>query len=224
MGSHRHQLSSVRHGCAALTGLLAVLVAGPALAADCPSGMFTAAAGPDTASALEINKDGTFRYMLSEGAVDESAQGRWTCDGGKLLLTTTPAPKAPQFALGKVEDGGDGFSVHVVWPDGRGIPGVDFVLELDSGTPIEDYTQVRGWSGDLGGRKPRAISLSEPFYGTMSPAFPLASNDHQQIEIILTPNDMGKADFRDTLVTQDGSGLMLHWRGRELPYSPAGDD
>ncbi len=212
-------------GGAALVGLLMLIVSAPALAADCPTGMFMAAAGPDTASALEINKNGSFRYMLSEGAVDESAQGRWACDGGKLLLTTTPTPKAPQFTLGKVaNDAGDGFSVRVVWPDGRGIAGVDFVLELDSGPPIEDYTQASGWSGDLAGRKPRSISISEPFYGTASPAFPLTSNERQQIEIILTPNDMGKADFRNVLVTRDGSGLVLHWRGREIPYSPAAYD
>ena len=91
-----------------MVGLIALLVAAPALAADCPTGMFMAAAGPDTVSALEINKNGSFRYMLSEGAVDESAQGRWACDGGKLLLTTTPPPKAPQFMLGKVvENVGD---------------------------------------------------------------------------------------------------------------------
>lgn len=215
----------MKRGGTVLFSLITLILAAPALAADCPNGMFMAAAGPDTASALEINKNGSFRYMLSEGAVDESAQGRWTCDAGTLLLTTTPPPKQPQFTLGKLaENAGDGFSVRVVWPDGRGIAGVDFVLELDSGAPIEDYTQASGWSGDLGGRKPRSISVSEPFYGTASPAFPLTSSDRQQIEIILTPNDMGKADFRNVLVTQDGSGLVLHWRGREIPYSPAADD
>lgn len=209
----------------ALLGLIALNAASPALAADCPTGTFMAAAGPDTASALDINKNGSFRYMLSEGAVDESAQGRWTCNAGTLLLTTTPTPEAPQFTLGKVvENIREGFSIRVVWPDGRGIAGVDFVLALDSGAPIEDYTQASGWSRDLGGRKPRSISVSEPFYGTASPAFPLTSNERQQIEIILTPNDMGKADFRNVLVTQDGSGLLLHWRGREIPYSPAADD
>ena len=48
-------------GSAALVGLIALIVAAPALAADCPTGIFMAAAGPDTASALEINKDGTLR-------------------------------------------------------------------------------------------------------------------------------------------------------------------
>lgn len=224
MGSHRHQLPRLARGRAALIGLIA-LGAAPAQASGCLTGMFVAAAGPDTASALEISEDGKFRYMLSEGAVDESAEGRWTCDNGTLRLNTTPTPKAPQFTLGKVEqDASKAFSISVTWPNGRGIAGVDFILELDSGAPITDYTQSSGWSGDLDGRKPRALRVSEPFYGTASPVFPLSGDAGQQVEIILTPNDMGKADFRDTLVTQDGSGLVLHWRGRQMPYSPAADD
>ena len=215
----------MRHGSAAVAGLLALIVAAPAQAADCPTGMFVAQAGPDTASALEISTNGRFRYMLSEGAVDEFADGRWTCDAGMLRLTTTPAPKAPEFKLHKVtEDGGAPFSILVSWPDGRGIAGVDFILEMESGTPITDYTQGSGWSGDLGGRKPRTISLSEPFYGTVSPVFPLPNNGRLRVEIILTPNDMGKAAFHNTLVTGDRSRLMLHWRGREIPYGPAADD
>lgn len=225
MGSRRHQLPCLARGGGALLGMFALAVAAPAQAVDCTTGMFVAAAGPDMASALELNKDGSFRYMLSEGAVDESADGRWTCDNGTLILHTTPRPKAPQFSLGKVEhDVRAPFSLLVTWPNGRGIAGVDFVLELDSGEPITDYTQSYGWAGDLNGRKPLSLRVSEPFYGTASPLFPLEDDDHQQIEIILTPNDMGTADFRNTLVTQEGNGLVLHWRGRAIPYVPAIND
>ena len=208
-----------------LMGLLATIVAAPAQATDCPIGMFIAAAGPDTASVLDIREDGNFRYLLSVGAVDESAEGRWACDAGTLLLTTAPMPKAPAFTLGKmIEGAGKPFSIFVSLPNGRGIAGVDFILEMDSGAPIEDYTQESGWSGDLGGRKPRSISVSEPFYGTVSPSFAIPGNDPQRIEIILEPNDMGKAAFHNTRVTRSEGGLILHWRGGELPYVPAADD
>ena len=225
MGSHRHQLPRIRHACTLATAVLALTSAAPAQARDCPTGMFIAAAGPDTASALEIRSDGHFRYMLSVGAVDESAEGRWTCDAGTLLLTTMPTPKAPAFRLANIVEGtGEPFSILVSWPNGRGIAGVDFVLEMDSGAPIEDYTQESGWSGDLGGRKPRSISVSEPFYGTASPAFTISSGNPHRIEIILEPNDMGKAAFLNTRVTRSESALILHWRGGELPYVPAADD
>ena len=35
---------------------------------------------------LELNADGTFRYMLDYGAVSEAAQGRWTATDGAIHL------------------------------------------------------------------------------------------------------------------------------------------
>lgn len=214
MGSGRHRISGMR----GLVGILFGLIATPSLA-GCPTGLFTAAAGPDTASMLEIGKDGHFRYALSEGALDESAQGIWTCDKDVLRLTTQPTPKPAEFTLDKVTQGGGvPFTLLVTWPDGRGVPLVDFRLDFESGEPVTGYTQQDGWSHDLDGRMPKAVQVAEPFYGTLSPVFPVPAGRNIKVHIVLTPNDMGTAPFKDTPVTQADGKLVLHWREREIPY------
>ena len=208
-----------------LASLMALAGATPAIAADCPTGLFVAAAGPDTASALLIGPDGQFRYMLSEGAIDEAAEGRWTCTGDTLLLTTLPAPTPPAFDLVSVAASEDGsFSLVITWPDGPGIAGVDFELTLDDGEQIRGYTQTDGWSRDMNGRKVRSVRVFEPYYGTVSPPMPLPDDANARVHIMLTPNDMGIAAFRDTPVTIENDRLVLHWRERSIPYTASNDD
>ncbi|MCW2350625.1 hypothetical protein [Sphingobium sp. B12D2B] len=206
-------------------GLLAGTASG-AWAADCPTGLFMADAGPDAASALEIDPDGRFRYMFTAGAVDESAAGRWECrDDGTLRLTTEPTPKPAAFSLADVaSDGNEPFTLLVTWPNGVGVPAVDFELTLEDGDTIADYTQSDGWTGDLGKRRPRSIQVSEVFFGTKSEVIPLPAQEHLRVHIILTPNDMGVAAFRDTLVTREDDKLVLHWRDGTMRYAPAAQD
>ncbi len=192
----------------------------PAFAVDCPTGEFRANAGPDTASGLEIREDGHFRYFLNEGAVDEHAEGRWTCDKGVVLLTTEPTPKPAEFRLETVSQTSEApFEVSVTGSNGRGIAGVDFKLEFDRGEPITAYTQEYGWTtDDLDGRTPVRIQFSEPFYGTVSPVFPLPTGKNLKVHVVLEPNDMGVAAFDRTPVTSEDGKFVLHWRGGKLPY------
>ncbi len=211
---------------AALPALALALAMAPGIAqaADCPSGLFRADAGPDTAAGLEISPNGRFRYMLSEGAVDEEAEGHWRCDKGTLLLTTEPTPRPAEFQLDRIEERKDGaFSLIVSWPNGRGAEGIDFNLVMDSGDAIADYTQADGWTRDLGARTPKSVQLSEPFYGTVSPVIPLPPRHGLTVRIRLIPNDMGKAAFKDTPVTQENGRLLLHWRGGALPFRMGAD-
>jgi hypothetical protein len=224
MGNSGDQLPLLKALPAALLSA-ALATAAPAFAADCPTGRFYANAGPDVASGLEISPSGRFQYMLSEGAVDEGAEGRWKCRDGVLLLTTQPQPKPAEFKLKSIsKDAEAPFSLVVTWPDGNGIPAVDFQLQFAEGESVSGYTQSSGWSRDLEGRRPTAIRVSEPFFGTVSPVIPLPDQDHIRVTIVLTPNDMGVADFRETRLTNEGGNLVLHWRGRDIAYHAAGDD
>src|SRR3954471_14916965 len=57
----------------------------------------------EVGAALELQKNGHFRYQLDYGAVSESAEGDWTFDGKTVRLTTRPMPAPPKFEL--VSDG-----------------------------------------------------------------------------------------------------------------------
>jgi len=202
----------------------ALTLASPGWGADCPTGRFRATAGPDTASGLDIRADGHFRYFLSEGAVDETAEGRWTCGGGTLRLTTEPEPKPAEFRLDRVSDDEEAsFSLIVTWPDGRGVPAVDFRIAFASGEPVIGYTQEDGWSRDFGTRVPTTVQFAEPFYGTTSPVFPVPARRGIKLHVVLVPNDMGTAAFRETPATMVDDRLVLHWRGRAIPYVREGE-
>lgn len=221
MGSRRDRLSGVRWAGVMLVAGLAA----PAMAADCPIGRFRATAGPDVASGLEIGKDGHFRYFLSVGAVDEEAEGVWTCDKGTLKLTTQPMPKPAAFRLDKVTDGEEApFALVVTWPNGRGVPGVDFRIDFASGEPVTGYTQEDGWARDFEDRWPTGVQFAEPFYGTESVLLPVPQRRGIRLHVVLEPNDMGKAAFSDTPVTQEDGKLILRWRGGKLPYARDEED
>ena len=46
----------------------------------------------EMAGGLELKPDGRFRYAFDYGAVSEEAEGKWSVDGGMVLLTTDPMP------------------------------------------------------------------------------------------------------------------------------------
>ena len=107
------------------------------------AGRYRVAEGPDTAGMLDLRADGSFRYFLSEGALDEQAEGTWTETGGDIRLTTAPKPVPPSWARGP--DSGSA-TLRVILADGRELAGIDFRLGLADGASVAGYTQAEGWS------------------------------------------------------------------------------
>ena len=46
----------------------------------------------EMAGGLELQPGGRFRYAFDYGAVSEVSEGKWTVEGGTVLLTTDPMP------------------------------------------------------------------------------------------------------------------------------------
>ena len=46
----------------------------------------------EMAGGLELQPNGRFRYGFDYGAVSEVSEGKWTVEGGAVLLTTDPMP------------------------------------------------------------------------------------------------------------------------------------
>lgn len=207
--------------------LAAALIAVPAAALDSPFvGEYSLAEGPDVGGGLLIRNDGRFQYMLAAGALDERAEGRWEVRGDRICLTTDPKPVPPAMTKGApIEVDGAVPTLLVTWPNGRGIPGVDFVIGFDSGDPAEGYTQDYGWTmPEEDKRIPRWVEVREPIYGITAPRFELTEADGGKLRVIIEPNDLGVVDFENACAEKTERGLTLHRAEGEMRFVRIGRD
>src|SRR3954468_21471494 len=124
---------------AATALLAALLLAAPAVSPS-PVGHYRLRGVHDAASELRLHADGHFEYGLAYGALDEEATGRWRRVGNHVFLTTSPKPIPAAFAASEAAGATRApLALNVTWPDGRGIPGIDFRIDFDSGDPFIDY-------------------------------------------------------------------------------------
>ena len=213
----------------AVAALMAVTA--PADARSPYAGRYRIANGPDSAGGLELQADGRFRYVRSEGALDQHAEGNWTETGGDIRLTTAPKPVLPVFARGPdAKPDGDQAAptLHVRLADGRDLAGVDFRLGLTTGTSLAGYTQAEGWSFEEPGDQRIAwVELVEPIYEIVSPRFVIDPPAAGALVFVLTPNDIEVVDFQNDRFERRTDDFVLH-RGersvrmiREKEQSPS---
>ncbi|HWW56079.1 MAG TPA: hypothetical protein VN047_04225 [Sphingopyxis sp.] len=207
--------------------LAATLIAAPAVAQDSPFvGEYSLAEGPDVGGGLLIRNDGRFQYMLAAGALDERAEGRWETRGDQICLTTDPKPVPPAIRKAPlIEVEGAIPTVLVTWPNGRGIPGVDFVVGFDSGDPAEDYTQVYGWTMPEDDKRiPRWIEVREPIHGITAPRFELTEADGGKLRVIIVPNDIGVVNFDGACAERTERGITLHRAEGDMRFGRLGGE
>src|SRR3954465_6065523 len=77
----------------------------------------------EVGAALELQKNGHFRYQLDYGAVSEQAEGDWTSDGKTVWLTTRPKPVPPSFELVRDDPAPAGEVMMSIEPSGFGADG-----------------------------------------------------------------------------------------------------
>ena len=201
------------------TGLAAaaLLAAFPAEARSPYAGRYRIAEGPDTAGGLELRADGRFAYALSEGALDEHAEGRWSDEGGTIRLTTEPKPTPATFSRAADRAGPDAPTLLVTFPDDRTIGGIDFRLGLADGSARAGYTQYDGWTFSSGeARAIRWVELGEPIHGVSSARFVIDPPASGGLVFVLTPNDIDVVDFDDAELERRGDDFVLHRGQREL--------
>lgn len=199
--------------------LAAILAAWPAHAQDA-----AAIAGEyvhsqmELAAGIRLDADGTFLYGLTVGSLDQRAQGRWTVADGVVTLTSDPKPVRPTVTAGPVETAaGQPFAMRVVSPRGNDVPGVDFVMEFDTGEPLESYMSGDSWSLPEGEtRTPRFVTFVWESYGLRSDRLPIDARSGTVATFLLTPNDFGVVDLTgargriegDTLTVDTDMGSM----------------
>ena len=165
----------------------------------------------EMAGGLELRPDGRFRYALEYGAVSEEGAGKWTIDGSRVLLTSDPMPRSPDFELIKDDPAPKGELYVTVapsqfgnWTDhpkiglleekARDLRIVD--LEEDGRVPLNDW-----W--------PTSIVLITPIYMDEGSYFRLADERGHRMHFRFVPNDLGKARFDGELLAEDEGNLVL---------------
>ena len=164
----------------------------------------------EVAAALELRRDGHFRYQLSYGAVDEEGQGDWTFDGKTVRLISKPMPKAPSFELVR-DDAAPKGELYMTLEDpgfewGHGLEAIA-ADEKKNGFEVsaDDSGRV-----DLSGKPPIvAVAPEMPVYGPTGDIFPLSADRGHRLLFRFHANDLGHARFDKQPLRVSGRDLLL---------------
>lgn len=197
-----------------------LLAAGPAAGADALAGLYEIRQ-MEMGGGLELTPDGRFRYALEYGAVSEEAEGRWTINDGRVLLTSDPMPKSPSFDVVKDEPAPAGQLWLELAPPGFG----DFTTNLEMIATFKDGSrdELRD-DGDghmpIDGKMPVSIQVIVPIYGHLSPPISLSPNRGHRLTLRFMANDIGKARFDGEPVTREGETLVLYRYEAKIVFRP----
>ena len=180
----------------------------------------------EVAAGLELHPDGRFHYALSYGALDERAGGNWRFQNGRVLLTTDPfkPPRIALIARGAETPG----ELHVTVDVPKGLhPGLlAFAIRNAAGVMhveriAETDLKIPWKPGDA----PATVWLVLPVLNVQSAPVTIGA-EGEMLHFVFEPNELGKADFRDTALTVEGKDLLLdrfdlHLRFRYHDAPPA---
>ena len=174
----------------------------------------------EVGAALELQKNGHFRYQLDYGAVSESAEGDWTFDGKTIRLTTRPKPNLPSFELVRDDPAPPGDVVLALEPPGLGEEGYRLEAigtDAASGQKGLVTTDDQG-RVEAGGHRLSAIDPLIPVYGTIGGHFPLAGDRGHHLLLRFHANDLGRAAFEGEPLALTPRGLVLNRYDSEIRF------
>ena len=173
----------------------------------------------EVGAALELRKDGRFRYQLDYGAVSEHAEGDWTSDGKTVRLTSNPMPKEPGFELVRDDPAPAGELVMTLEP-----PGFGEGYRLDA-VAVDAASGEKGLvsAGDDGrveasGHKLASVDPLVPVYGTVGGHFALSGDRGHRLLLRFHANDLGRAAFRAEPLAITPDGLVLDRYDTEIRF------
>jgi hypothetical protein len=174
----------------------------------------------EMAGALDLQKNGHFRYQFDYGAASESAEGDWTFDGSTVRLTSNPMPKQPDFALVRDDPAPEG-QVYVAVEDssfGAWSP-LTVEMTLDGiDRPVLAYADDDGRVAPPEGHRILAVKMLMPVYEAGGAPVSLTSTSGHRLLFRLEPNDMGEARFNAEPLTLDGSAMVMHRYDTEIVF------
>lgn len=221
--------------------MIRLRVAGLASACWLAAGLAQAAVGCDvvgeyglqgmheTASGLSLAADGSFAWVVIHGLMDQLAQGRWTCDAGRVVLENDWSETGPAFhrylaATGPVSDvvletatgiadahPGHGVIV-VVEPMMGGARDLEFAVRLDGGVEqLLEQARARPMHALFvadPARPVEAVGLRDPDTTEPMQWFPVAAGETTLAFALRTGMP---PVFREFRLRIDGDELVPEW-------------
>jgi hypothetical protein len=173
----------------------------------------------EMAARLELSSDGRFRYVLSYGAIDEGAEGRWQGDDNAVTLTSDETV-APRFAL--VSDMANADQVIRVRLDlPRGLSPQYFAASIAFADASRSGRQFSDEVIELpaGLANPAtSVRIMLPIFDLSSDAIALASGGGRDLTVRFEPNDLGSVAFAQTPLARRDGDLVLERHGREVRF------
>ena len=174
----------------------------------------------EVGAALELQKNGHFRYQLDYGAVSEAAEGAWTFDGKTVRLTSRPKPTPPSFDLVRDDPAPPGEITITIEPPGFGAEGYRLDAIGTDATTGEQGLVTTDSQGhlDAGGHKLSAIQPIVPVYGSPTGRIPLSPDRGHRLLLRFLANDLGRAAFDREPLTLTPRGLVLNRYETEIRF------
>jgi hypothetical protein len=200
-----------------MIGLAAAILATAATKASIAG--FYRAQQMEVGAAIELQKNGHFRYELDYGAVSEQAEGDWSFDGKTVRLTSRPMPKPPSFELVRDDPAPEGELRLTLEPPGFG---EDFRLDAvgtDAATGAKGLvTTDEAGRVDAGAHKLSALDPLVPVYGIVGGHFPLSLDRGHHLVLRFHANDLGHAAFDAEPLAVTSRGLVLTRYDTEIRF------
>lgn len=174
----------------------------------------------EVGAALELQKDGHFRYQLDYGAVSEQAEGDWTFDGETVRLTTRPKPTPPSFEVVRDDPAPEGEVTIALEPPGFGAEGyrIDAIgTDAGSGEKGLVTTDSQGHI-EAGGHQLSAIVPLVPVYDMPTNQISLSAGRGHHLLLRFHANDLGRAPFDREPLPLTPSGLVLNRYETEIRF------
>jgi hypothetical protein len=165
----------------------------------------------EVGAALELQKNGHFRYELSYGAIDEESEGDWTFDGKVVHLATRPMPKEPGFEVVRDTPAAKCIlALSVDWGRLSWSSPPD-VLVTYEGTPKELHFLQADEEGNV--HLPNCAVTSVlpivPMFDIPGAPLQVTSATGHKLALRFVPNDLGHVAFRGEPLRIDGSSLLM---------------
>jgi hypothetical protein len=173
---------------------------------------------------LKLGADGRFRFGLSYGALDESAEGRWSVVDGRVVLVSDPVTP-PQFELvAQKPSAANRLEVALDVPQGLSRQLFAATIEFADGRHealrLGDETSAIKIEA---ANPPSRLALSLPLFNIGSDPIVIEPARGYEFAFKFVPNDLGKVDFRDSALDVDGDDLLLRRHDRLIRFRRVAD-